>query len=37
MIVESSALISVLLQEPEAERIARAISLDPKRLMSSAT
>lgn len=37
MIIDSSALFAILLQESEAERIARAIALDPSRLMSAAT
>ena len=37
MIIDSSALIAILLQESEAERIARAIALDSTRLMSAAT
>ncbi len=37
MIIDSSALMAILLQEPEAERIARAIALDSRRLMSSPT
>jgi len=37
MIIDSSALFAILLQEPEAERIARAIARDPTRLISAAT
>lgn len=37
MIIDSSALFAILLQEPEAERIARAIARDPARLISAAT
>lgn len=37
MIIDSSALFAILLQEPEAERIVRAIALDPVRLMSAPT
>ena len=37
MIIDSSALFAILLQEPEAERIAHAIALDAKRLISAAT
>ncbi len=37
MILDSSALFAILLQEPEAERIARALALDATRLMSAAT
>jgi ribonuclease VapC len=37
MIIDSSALFAILLQEPEAERIVRAIALDPIRLMSAPT
>lgn len=37
MIIDSSAIIAILLQEPEAERIAHAISRDTIRMVSSAT
>lgn len=37
MIIDSSALFAILLQEPEAERIVRAIALDPIRLMAAPT
>jgi ribonuclease VapC len=37
MTIDSSALFAILLQEPEAERIVRAIALDPIRLMSAPT
>jgi ribonuclease VapC len=36
MIIDSSAILAILLQEPEAERLARAIARDPVRLMSAA-
>jgi ribonuclease VapC len=35
MIIDSSAVISLLLGEPEAEAISLAIAGDPKRLMSA--
>lgn len=35
MVIDTSALICILLGEPEAEEFARAIALDWKRLMSS--
>ncbi len=35
MIIDTSALIAILLGEPEASRIAIAINEDPKRVMSS--
>jgi ribonuclease VapC len=35
MVVDSSALIAILLGEPDADRFARAIAGDPKRLTSS--
>lgn len=37
MIIDSSALFAILLQEPEAERLAHAVALDLKKLISSAT
>jgi len=37
MIIDSSALLAILQQEPEAERLARAIALTSTRLMSAAT
>lgn len=37
MIIDSSALFAILLQEPEAERMARAIALDEIRLVSAGT
>ena len=36
MIVDTSALIAILRQEPEAERLARAMANDPVRLISAA-
>lgn len=35
MVIDTSALIAILLGEPEAKRIAMAINDDPKRVMSS--
>jgi ribonuclease VapC len=35
MVIDSSAILAILLQEPEAESFARAISDDPVRLISS--
>jgi ribonuclease VapC len=35
MVIDSSALLSILLREPEGERFARAIATDPKRLVSA--
>ena len=37
MVIDASALIAILLGEPEAERLARAIAADAKRLMSAFT
>lgn len=37
MIIDSSALFAILLQEPEAERLVRAIANDPVRLLSAGT
>jgi len=35
MVIDSSALIAILLGEPQAEALVRAILHDPKRLMSA--
>ena len=35
MIIDTSALLAILMDGPEADRIIEAISLDKKRLMSS--
>ncbi len=35
MVIDTSALIAILLGEPEAQRIASAIADDPKKVMSS--
>jgi ribonuclease VapC len=35
MVIDSSALLAILLREPEAEPFAQAIADDPKRLMSA--
>jgi len=35
MVIDSSALLAILLGEPEAEPFAQAIASDPKRLMSA--
>jgi len=35
MVIDSSAIIAILLGEPEAETFAQAIVRDPKRLMSA--
>jgi len=35
MVIDSSALMAILLLEPEAEVFARAIAADPKRLVSA--
>ena len=35
MVIDSSALLAVLLGEPEAEMIAHAIAADPRRLASA--
>ncbi|MCD4755834.1 MAG: type II toxin-antitoxin system VapC family toxin, partial [Deltaproteobacteria bacterium] len=35
MVIDTSALIAILLGEPEAEAIAIAIANDPKRLLSA--
>lgn len=37
MVIDSSAIISILLMEPEADRLARAISSDPRRLLAAVT
>jgi len=37
MVIDASALLALMLREPEAERIARAIAADPRRLASSFT
>jgi ribonuclease VapC len=37
MVIDSSALLAVLFQEPEAASIARAIEADPRRLASAFT
>ncbi|MCP4682185.1 MAG: type II toxin-antitoxin system VapC family toxin [Desulfobacterales bacterium] len=37
MVIDTSALIAILLGEPEAEALARAIAGDPKRLISAFT
>jgi len=35
MVIDSSAVLAILLREPEAETFARAIAGDPRRLMSA--
>lgn len=35
MVIDSSALLAILLREPEAEQFALAIANDPKRLVSA--
>jgi len=37
MVIDSSALIALLIGEPEAENLARAIAADPRRLISAFT
>ena len=37
MIIDSSAIMAILLQEPEAEQLARAMARDTTRLISAAT
>ncbi len=37
MVVDTSALLAVLFGEPEADRIARSIAADPRRLASAFT
>ena len=36
MIIDTSALVAILDQEPEAARIARALAADPERMLSAA-
>ena|ERR1019366_8488623 len=36
MIIDTSALVAILDQEPEAERIARALAATPERMLSAA-
>jgi len=35
MVIDSSALLAILLGEPEADRFARLVALDPRRLASA--
>ena len=35
MVIDTSAVIAILLGEPEAESLARAIASDPKRMLSA--
>lgn len=35
MVIDTSALVAILLGEPDAERLARAIAEDPTRLLSA--
>ena len=35
MVIDTSAIVAILLGEPEAERFARAIADDPRRLVSA--
>lgn len=35
MVIDTSALVAILLGEPDAERLARAIAEDPNRLLSA--
>ena len=35
MVIDTSALVAILLGEPETETLARAIAADPKRLLSA--
>jgi uncharacterized protein with PIN domain len=35
MVIDASALLAILLGEPEAEEFSRSISGDPKRLVSA--
>lgn len=35
MVIDTSALLAILLAEPEAESLSRAITADPKRLVSA--
>jgi ribonuclease VapC len=37
MVIDTSAILAILLQEPEAERFVRAIALASTRLLSAAT
>ncbi|WP_420125585.1 type II toxin-antitoxin system VapC family toxin [Longimicrobium sp.] len=37
MVIDASALIAILLAEPEAARMASAIAADPNRLVGAAT
>jgi len=37
VVIDSSALVAVLLREPEAERMARAVADDPRRLVGAFT
>jgi ribonuclease VapC len=37
MVLDTSAILALLLDEPEAEHIAERVSLDPKRLLSAGT
>lgn len=37
MVIDTSAIVAILLSEPEAERMAEAIQADPTRLMSAAS
>ncbi len=37
MVIDTSALVTILLGEPDAESFARAIAADPKRLISAFT
>ena len=36
MIIDTSALVAILDQEPEAERIARTLAATPERMLSAA-
>ncbi len=37
MVIDTSALIAILFDEPEREQFARAVAADPRRLISAAT
>ena len=37
MVIDTSALVAILLGEPEAESLARAIAADPRRLVAAFT
>ena len=37
MVIDTSAIVAILMQEPEAERFTRAIIVAPTRLLSAAT